>query len=194
MPFDIDLHDFPMGYAASSARKARNEWDIDSLLDTIAEDVKQMLPRMLKTFEKSELFAHDVPLLRNAVDRFIAKDYISTAAILYPRIEGLLRSHFQSLRLSGRPTSKRLVAAAIDAPAKKHQYSLLLPNRFQHYLENVYFENFDPEHPPTIFSRHTLAHGVAPVETFSLKAATTGLLILDQLSFFLNAARNDISK
>jgi hypothetical protein len=77
------------------------------------------------------------------------------------------------------------VKSVIGATANDlHSFSRFLPNNFQCYLEEVYFANFDPRNPD-VLSRHSVAHGVAVAQDFSLKAATIGLLILDQLSFYL---------
>jgi hypothetical protein len=75
----------------------------------------------------------------------------------------------------------------VDARASEmHNYSLLLPNNFRRYLEDVYFAHFDPNNPD-VLSRHSVAHGVAPADDYSLKGASVGLLILDQLSFYLGS-------
>lgn len=55
---------------------------------------------------------------------------------------------------------------------------------FHKYLDEVYFRNFDPDNPTNI-SRNTIAHGVAKSQDFSIKAATIGFLILDQLFYFI---------
>jgi hypothetical protein len=61
---------------------------------------------------------------------------------------------------------------------------LLLPNRFSTFLREVFFEQFDPKNPENL-SRNTVAHGVAQVVDFNMKAATLGFLILEQLSYCL---------
>ena len=43
---------------------------------------------------------------------------------------------------------------------------------------------FDPRSPKDL-SRNTVSHGVAPVEKFSLKSSLIGLLILDQLFYYM---------
>jgi len=51
-------------------------------------------------------------------------------------------------------------------------------------VDDIYFRGFDSGQVAEI-SRHSVAHGVANPQDFSAKAATIGLLILDQLFFFL---------
>jgi hypothetical protein len=164
---------------------ARNEWNIDDLTERVAEDLKVQLPSIVRKWPRNTLFESHIPLFEQAVNRYLAGDYISASAILYPRIEGLMRSYLNFHQPSVKPSSKNLVTSVIDANVtNRHDYSALLPNNFSRYLTDVYFANFDPKNPE-ILSRHSVAHGVAPANDFSLKAATIGLLLLDQLSFYL---------
>lgn len=64
------------------------------------------------------------------------------------------------------------------------QRKVLLPDKFERYLSEVYFKDFNPNQPEGV-SRNTVSHGVAPVEDFSEKATVIGFLILDQLFYFL---------
>jgi len=64
-------------------------------------------------------------------------------------------------------------------------YSYLLPTKFYQYLNDIYFKEFRPGETPDI-SRHSVSHGVADKSDFSLKSATIGLLIVNQLLFYLN--------
>jgi hypothetical protein len=81
-------------------------------------------------------------------------------------------------------TQRVLVASNTDnRDAEKPQSILLLPEKFRHFLADVYFAAFDPKQPAGV-SRHTAAHGVAPQDAFSEKAALVGFLILEQLSYY----------
>jgi hypothetical protein len=166
---------------------ARNNWEIDELTDRIANELAEMIPALLSKWEKNKLFESHFALFKQAAERFLEKDYISATAILYPRIEGLMRTYHMASNQSLKPTQKNLVTSVVDAKAtERHGNSLLLPNNFRRYLEEVYFASFDPN-DPKILSRHTVSHGVAPAENFSLKGAIIGLLILDQLSFYIGS-------
>lgn len=169
---------------------AKAGWNVDELIEKISKELVDLLPAMLRKWERNNLFESHLPIFKQAVERYLAGDYISTTSILYPRIEGLMRTHLLSLNQSIKPSSKNLVASVVETGAKeRHSYSLLLPNNFRRYLEDVYFANFDPNNPD-VLSRHSVAHGVAPVDDYSLKGATIGLLILDQLSFYLGPQNN----
>jgi hypothetical protein len=166
---------------------ARNKWDIDALTEKIANEVAGMIPALLNKWEKNKLFELHFALFKQAAERFLEKDYISATAILYPRIEGLMRTYHLASNKTAKPTQKNLVASVVQAKApERHDHSLLLPNNFRRYLEEVYFANFDPN-DPKVLSRHTVSHGVAPAENFSLKGSIIGLLILDQLSFYIGS-------
>jgi len=171
----------------------RNGCDIDEITESIASELTNILPSILKNLRRNPLFGSHLPLFEQAIDRYLAGDYISTASIVYPRIEGLMRTYLSSSGKSVKRTSKHLVKSVIEARANDlHHFGGLLPNNFQRYLKEVYFANFDPQHPD-VLSRHSVAHGVAPAHDFSLKAATIGLLIRDQLSFYLRPQDNENS-
>ena len=164
----------------------RNAWSVDELhLDAIVNEVESLLEPKLEGWRKNTVFKDHIRLIERAIERYREGDYESPCAILYPRIEGIMHSH-QKLA-DGRGTRKqtRLVRSVMDAGKKgRHTYSLLLPEKFQHYLQDVYFADFDPDDPQGL-SRHTVAHGVAPEEEFSRKGATIGFLLLAQLSYYL---------
>jgi hypothetical protein len=166
---------------------AENGWNIDKLTDAIADEVSALIPAFLNKWERSNVFKAHFPLLKQATDRFIEKDYISATSILYPRIEGLMRTYHLGTDRNDRVTQSKLVASVLQARAnERHAFSLLLPGSFRRYLEDVYFADFDPSNAE-LLSRHTVSHGVAPAEFFSLKGAVIGLLLLDQLSFYIRS-------
>ena len=95
-----------------------------------------------------------------------------------------MRSFYKLEGYKQKPTSKSLTKAVINHNQNSRlSRSLLLPEKFQYYLDNVYFANFKPGTQPDL-GRHSLAHGEARAEDFSLKSSTLGFLILYQLSVF----------
>jgi hypothetical protein len=84
-----------------------------------------------------------------------------------------------------KPDSHSLVASITDgSEVAGSGYSLFLPKNFRRFLKEVYFAGFDPRNPVGL-SRNTVSHGVAPLEDFTLKGSLIGLLILDQLFFYM---------
>ena len=158
-------------------------WTIDELLPKITGEVKQSLNDWLEKWSETSLYKDHIELLRKAAERFLEADHQSAISILYPRIEGILRDYY---RLHGveKPSQERLAETAVQAGLSEDRPRRpLLPEKFQRYLSEVYFRNFDPNQPESV-SRNTVSHGVAPVEAFSEKASVIGFLILDQLLYF----------
>lgn len=164
---------------------ARSGIDVDGYLPEIVAAVKNMVPALRSRWSEAALFAPHLPLLNHALDRFAADDHVSATAILYPSIEGLLRSIHEVLGSSVRPTAKNLSNTAVrHLDGETHDHSWLLPDLFNRFLQDVYFAGFAPGVPATL-SRHSVGHGVASASDFNGKAACIGILIVDQLRFLI---------
>jgi len=167
---------------------ANAEWNLDELIDKISAEVKAELPKWYEDWTKGDHFSTHSSALGVAVDRFLASDYISAVSILYPRIEGVMRSHHLEATPSAPLTQVGLVKSSlsrIDHVLRPR--ALLLPEKFRAYMTNVYFANFEPKNPKGL-SRNTVAHGVASDDEYSEKAAIIGFLILKQLSYYMAAS------
>ncbi len=163
---------------------ARNGWSVDDLLDQIADEVRARIVA-IPTSWKQSLFAPHHEVLEKVVEQYLSDDYLSASLILYPRIEGIMRTVHTHVGAKSKPHKDNLIRSIMGAGSdKRHAHSLLLPDRFQKYLEQVYFKAFKPGEAP-VASRHSVSHGVATVDQLSLKAATIGLLIVQQLVYFL---------
>jgi len=144
---------------------------------------------MLSRWKVAPTFSDHVPFLEKAIEHYSKKDFLSAAAILYPRIEGLLRTHQQRTDPHVAATQKGLSASATKkAESERHSSSPLLPTKFREYLEGVYFAAFNPSDPKIKVSRNSIGHGVASAEECSLKSATVGMLIVDQLCYCFSEA------
>jgi len=163
--------------------KARD--DLDRLLPEAAVEVRQKLPTIIARWGESKLFEPHMSLLRHAADEYAEEDYVSATAIVYPRIEGLLRTLHEAMGIAEKASQDVLTAAAVEARAGEfHRYSWLLPELFRRYMKEVYFASFEPGKSATL-SRNSVGHGVASAKDFNMKGATLGLLILGQLFYFL---------
>jgi hypothetical protein len=78
--------------------------------------------------------------------------------------------------------------SAIEAELENKQ-CLLLPQRFETYLLDVYFENFDPNKQNIGISRNSVGHGVASESEFNQKSALIGILIVQQLFYFRRSSQ-----
>ena len=161
----------------------RAKWDIDELLEPIAREVADGAESMREKWKRNEIFRDHLSVLDKGLERFLAQDYISAISILYPRIEGVMRTHHMRVNPSvSKQSQENLIISSIKGQSITPR-NLLLPERFDCYLKKIYFASFNPTNP-SVLSRHSVAHGVAPVDLFDLKAATISLLILEQLSFY----------
>ena len=176
---------FPFSYLSvatvrNMVTRARERRAIDGEIDVISSEVKQVVTDRLTEWANDEVISPHLQFVRTAFDRFCADDYISAASILYPRIEGLIRTC--APRVGSRLTQKLLskLGAGTEGALLREE-SLLLPKRFEQYLEEVYFADFRPGSLSRIVSRHSVSHGVVSAESLDRKATVVGFLTLLQL-------------
>ena len=163
---------------------AKEGWQIDDLLPKISAHVQRLLKDSPLNDEKYPVLAEHAEILATSVERYLAGDHISCASILYPRIEGLLRSFHRTAGYTSKPETKTLTKIAVGHhQSTRIANSLLLPAKFNEYLDTVYFAHFAPGSAPDI-GRHSVAHGEARTDDFSLKATTIGFLVVYQLLRF----------
>jgi hypothetical protein len=168
-------------------------WDPDEKLDDFVAEIKVRIPQMLDSWRNHSTFTPHVDILDRAVDRFQSDDFVSCTGLLYPRIEGILRTHHTSLGTATRPSPDNLTDTAV-ASKLHNQKCLLLPHRFAAYLRDVYFANFNPVAQDIDVSRHSVAHGVAAASEFNRKSALLAILVVHQLFYFLENQRGDPSE
>ncbi|MBI3941719.1 MAG: hypothetical protein HY326_01795 [Chloroflexi bacterium] len=186
----IDQQWFPfISLNVSTVKKilsySKNGWNVDELLPKIREELVNEFDALVDKWKGIPFSIVHLPFLENAINRYIAEDYMSTIAILFPRIEGIMRSFFDELKFDEKATQTNLVGSVFFyKDEERNPFSLLLPRNFRRYLLEVYFAKFDPKGPKPL-SRNTVSHGVADASDFSLKGATISFLILDQLFYYL---------
>jgi len=162
----------------------RSGWDLDENLDDIVSKTKSRASQMLDYWRKHSAFMPHIDILEHAVERFQDDDYVSCTGLLFPRIEGILRTHHAGIGTQAHPSPNNLTESAV-ASKIGNANSLLLPHRFANYLRDVYFAHFNPDTPDINVSRHSVAHGVAAAEKFNQKSAVIGILTVHQLFYFL---------
>ncbi len=131
----------------------RAGWDIDELTPRITEEVRGKAPSFLQAWLLHPALASHGPILESAVGHFLSGDHVNCAALLYPQIEGVLRS-FPMGAHAGRPGS------------------LLMPHRFEDYLKEVYVPRFNPA---------ACVEGQAATAALQQKSATVAILVVHQL-------------
>ncbi len=163
----------------------RSGWDPDVQLPRYADEVKSRVEGWLTDWREHALFMPHIEILEHAAKRFLDGDSISCTGLLFPRIEGLLRSQYTTLGATSQPTANNLSRSAVAAK-RTQEKCLLLPRRFASYLQQVFFANFSPTTGDIDVSRHSVAHGVASPKRFDQKSAVIALLVIQQLYFFLD--------
>lgn len=181
---------FPFTYLNETLIKemlsyAKEGWNIDDLLPKIKENVLSLISETKPFEEKNSVFAEHVEIIEHAIDKYRDDDYISCVSILYSRIEGIMRSFYRNSGRTEKISPDSLTKAVIEHyQSERIPHSLLLPEKFQNYLQNIYFSNFAPGSRPDV-GRHSVAHGEARADDFSLKSSSIAILVLYQLSLFM---------
>ena len=161
----------------------RSGWGCDEMLDEIISEVASAAPQMLENWKKRSSLAPHIAILERAVERFLCDDAMSATALLFPRIEGILRTH--NADTQNNSSQDTLAQLAVEAKIANDS-SLLLPRRFHTYLRDVYFAHFDPGEQNIPVSRNSIGHGVANAFDFNPKSAVLGILIIHQLFYLLS--------
>lgn len=169
----------------------REGWNVDDLLPQVQGEVTKIIQNRLTSWIKIAAFQTHMEFISKAAEHYQNNDHLSCISVLFPRIEGVMRS-FQSIQGQPEKASQKDLANVVVSPGvnpKDPNMSPLLPLRFGQYLNEVYFANFDPQRLDNPLSRNTVGHGVATKENFNLKGSTLGFLILDQLSYYFGGIK-----
>ena len=160
---------------------------IDELHDEIHKGLNGRCPELAAAIKTSETLSYHRDVLLKAIEHFQVGDFLSCTTMLYPRIEGVLRSWHNVVGAGKRASQENLIiSVGTSVDGQPIASSLLLVQKFQEFLEVVYFAGFDPAKIEHV-SKHTIGHGIAPQEKLNLKAAMLGLMILEQLVFLMSA-------
>ncbi|MFG0252208.1 MAG: hypothetical protein ACF8NJ_04965 [Phycisphaerales bacterium JB038] len=164
------------------ASYAEHHWPIEEILEDIHQETLARIPSLRERAQKWPLADHQEFVYR-ALDHFQSEDYLSACSILYPRMEGVMRSVHSSLATGRRPRSRDLVRSLLSMNAAgRGNASLLLPDRFGEFLNRVCFRDFNEDREIQT-SRHSVAHGVAPADRMDCSAACVAVLTLDHIGY-----------
>jgi hypothetical protein len=169
----------------------RAGWDLDELTPKIAQEVKDKLPHFLEGWRAHPAFADHVAILEKAAEHFEKADYISASGLLFPRIEGIMRSNHTLTGAEATPNKQKNLSASAVRARTGFPACLLLPHKFEEYLSDVYFASFQPGEQQIGISRNSVGHGVASADEFNEKAAVLGLLVTQQLLYCFGTPRAD---
>ena len=161
---------------------ASSDRDPKPLLEEISQTVAADLDARLESWRHYDLLNRQMDFLNAAKDRYKAGDYLSCISLLYPRIEGVMRLLFVEENPGDEASAGTMVTNLVE---NQYAHSVLLPNRFAEYLQEVYFRRFDVAAGQVSLSRHSLGHGVSVAGDYDLVRASAGFMVLDQLFHYL---------
>ncbi len=164
----------------------RRKQFVKSFVDSF--DIRRIEKIALKWWTK-KLFADKKPIIQSGIEAYLQKDesgYISCIKTLYSEIEGIIRISYYAEK--GRdPNFQDLKDYLLEKARNKFsaKSSLGFPQQFYHYLGDVFLANFDLSTGKLNLSRHTASHGVAAPGEYTEERALQGILILDQIYYYL---------
>ena len=119
---------------------AQAGWDPDEKLDDIVSEVKNRSTQMLNSWREHPSLVEHIGILERAVEHFQNDDPMSCTGLLFPRIEGILRTHHNRLGATNLPSSQNLSESAIAAAMNK-EICLLFAAPFSHLSSRrLFFE------------------------------------------------------
>ena len=165
----------------------RKGFDLAFLTNLINADFTASLPERLEAWRSNEFFQGHIEALERAVERHQSGDYFSSTTILYLRIEGIMKAYHLRVDDANRYGQKAISASAtrnLNHP-QNVQESLLAP-AFTRFLQEVYYgRNEKSQYQAEEVCRNSVSHGTADYDGHSLKTSLLGLLIVDQLFYYL---------
>jgi hypothetical protein len=156
---------------------------VETSLNIVNSFDDKFIREMCDSWMSKDEFKKHEKIIRKGIEEYIEGDFISSIHILYPRIEGIIR--FMCIEENKYPNSKDLAKKLESIAREKEGLNLYLPEDFNRYLIKFFFANFNLYEESIRFSRNTLAHGVAKAEDFDKIRAFQGIMILDQIFYYV---------
>lgn len=151
--------------------------------------INKRVKKIVDNAKKLECMADHLDIISAGIERLIANDYVSSINNIWPRIEGILRYIYPDKKKAGQMKLTSNLSQVIAD--KETTPDIFFPEDFKEYLLEYYFKDFDLENGRQELSRHTIGHGVTQIETYDKKTAVIGLLIIDQLIYYLGRLDED---
>jgi hypothetical protein len=164
----------------------RSGEDLDRLLPEIETQLETVAREAVDLASNNQHFSSHAPFVEKAYERLAADDHISAAHILFPRIEGLLRSYYQLAKPAVRPKNQQsLIEIAFpSANVTRFSTSVLRADQFSSFISKVIFPGFDWQ-APAGSTRNTIGHGVVSVVDISQRNVVIAILTVHHLLFTL---------
>ena len=142
---------------------------------------------MVSRWWQNPHFAERKRILKAGIEAFLLgtqDGYINSIKTLSTEFEGLLRSiYVEDTGTKSRTKISDLTRHLIERGKENSEsgLSLLLPEPFLNYLNDVIFADFDPESDEFDISRHTVGHGFASADQYTASRSLQMLLVYDQI-------------
>jgi len=164
--------------------KERFASSIDAFIDGFDKD---KISSFVSTWWRNQVFKEKQEIIDSGIRAYLANDFIACIKTLYSEIEGIVRIAYV------RETNKKNLNFSeltkyVQMKTKSKFVSLKslgFPDVFFKYLNEVIFRDFDLQTGKVDLSRHSTSHGVAKAEDYTKAKALQGILVLDQMSFFI---------
>lgn len=152
---------------------------------------EESLDQMLENWVQEEPFKTDLPFLERGVQQYKEGDYVSSASVLLPRIEGLTN---RALKAAGATAKSRLADAFGDVekvatgPTQNRWIGRQLREAMNGAVDEFFMAQFNPNDPDAegTLGRHAHAHGATKADRYDQAYALKVLLAIDSLFFILN--------
>lgn len=154
----------------------------NTLQERVTQRILEKSDSWLFSWKNKGVFSTHIGVLEKAIEHYKNADFLSTTLLLMPRIEGILRSYQKMRRDNPKFKPKSLTETAVEARINLPK-SLLLPEKFRKYLEDIYFAGFNPRDLESEVSRNSVAHGVASEFELNEKTASFAIMIVHQLFY-----------
>lgn len=166
----------------------QSEFDIENKEKQLVEKfTPDRIDKIGERWWKNPVLSKHKTVLEAGLEAFKRGDPISCIKNIMTEIEGVL-AHVHLAEKGSAPKTEELLKYAVERGIKKAggEATLFFPADFLKYLLEVTYANFNRNTPTQAeASRHTVGHGFASGDTYTLARALQVILTLDQIVFYL---------
>jgi hypothetical protein len=144
---------------------------------------EKKLQSLTSRFQKYTVLQQHLAFIERGIERYLAGDYLSSISLVWPRVEGIIHQAFAHKKDDKFSYLLKVLEDKVSdewlAP------TIYLPARFKEYLLKYYFRE------KIEVSRHSIAHGFSDSNTYDKKRALLGILMFDQLTYYLQLNKTE---
>lgn len=168
------------------AEEEKYSFRLDNLLDEYNED---RISKLSEKWWRCRFFNDKKEIIEAGLKAYCEgtdSGYINCIKNLSTELEGIIRTNFVDENQK-KPTTQELKEFVVYKGKTKYssEMSLLFPELFEKYLDDVLFKGFDLITGDLPSSRHVYAHGVATKSQYSRIKAFQFILSIDQIYYYL---------